>query len=75
MGVAYAGSRPILDDPKYVLEVHIFDFDEDCYGKKISVQFCDRIRDDMEFHSFSAMAEQIKKDSAAARSKLTFDYP
>jgi len=75
MGVAYAGSRPILDDPKYVLEVHIFDFDEDCYGKKISVQFCDRIRDDMEFHSFSAMAEQIKKDSAAARAKLTFDYP
>jgi FAD synthase len=39
------------------------------------VQFCDRIRDDMEFHSFSAMAEQIKIDSAAARAKLTFDYP
>jgi riboflavin kinase/FMN adenylyltransferase len=74
MGVAYAGSRPIIDDPRYVLEVHMFDYDEDCYGAKISVEFCDRIRDDMEFHSFSAMADQIKRDCEIARRKLTFDY-
>jgi len=74
MGVAYAGSRPILDDPRFVLEVHIFDFDEDCYGRPIRVQFCDRLRDDMNFDSFAEMAEQIKRDCIAARERLTFEY-
>jgi riboflavin kinase/FMN adenylyltransferase len=74
MGVAYAGTRPIIDDPRYVLEVHIFDFDEDCYGKRISVQFCDKIREDIEFDSFAEMAEQIKRDCAVARQSLTFEY-
>ena len=74
MGVAYAGTRPIIDDPRYVLEVHIFDFDEDFYGKRISVQFCDKIREDIEFDSFAEMAEQIKRDCGAARQSLTFEY-
>ncbi|MCB1749505.1 MAG: bifunctional riboflavin kinase/FAD synthetase [Gammaproteobacteria bacterium] len=74
MGVAYVGNRPIIDDPRYVLEVHIFDYDDDCYGKLISVQFCDRIRDDMNFDSFAVMAEQIRRDCEVARERLTFEY-
>lgn len=74
LGVAYVGNRPVIDDPRYVLEVHIFDYDEDCYGRRISVQFCDRIRDDMHFDSFAEMAEQIRRDCLVAREKLTFDY-
>jgi riboflavin kinase / FMN adenylyltransferase len=74
MGIAYAGTRPIIDDPRFVLEVHIFDFDQDCYGKRISVQFCSRIRGDMDFDSFEDMAEQIKRDCEAARESLTFEY-
>ncbi len=74
MGVAYAGSRPIIEDPRFVLEVHIFDFDEDCYGKRISVQFCDKIREDIAFESFAEMAEQIKRDCVVARERLTFEY-
>lgn len=74
MGVGYVGSRPIIDDPRYVLEVHIFDYDEECYGERIAVQFCDKIRDDIAFDSFAAMAEQIKVDCAVARERLTFEY-
>ncbi|MEX2479716.1 MAG: bifunctional riboflavin kinase/FAD synthetase [Gammaproteobacteria bacterium] len=74
LGVAYVGNRPVIDDPRYVLEVHIFDYDEECYGRRISVQFCDRIRDDMQFDSFAEMAEQIHRDCIVAREKLTFDY-
>ena len=74
MGVAYVGNRPIIDDPRYVLEVHIFDFDEECYGRMIAVQFCDRIRDDMNFDSFAEMAKQIALDCEAARKKLTFEF-
>ncbi len=73
-GVAYAGSRPIIDDPRYVLEVHIFDYDADCYGKRISVQFVHKIREDIAFDSFDAMAEQIGRDCDAAREILTFEY-
>ncbi len=73
-GVAYAGSRPIIDDPRYVLEVHLFDYDEDCYGRYISVQFCDKIREDIAFDSFEVMAEQIRRDCEVAREKLSFTY-
>ncbi|MEQ8231733.1 MAG: riboflavin biosynthesis protein RibF, partial [Gammaproteobacteria bacterium] len=74
IGVGYVGDRPIIEDPRYVLEVHIFDYDEDCYGRHISVQFCDKIRDDIAFDSFAAMAEQIKRDCQVARDRLTFEY-
>ncbi|MGR8919502.1 MAG: bifunctional riboflavin kinase/FAD synthetase [Gammaproteobacteria bacterium] len=73
-GVGYVGNRPIIDDPRYVLEVHIFDFDEDCYGERITVQFRDRIRADMHFDSFEEMAKQIRRDCEAARGILEFEY-
>ncbi|MGB1884595.1 MAG: bifunctional riboflavin kinase/FAD synthetase [Gammaproteobacteria bacterium] len=74
LGVAYIGSRPIIDDPRFVLEVHLFDFDEDIYGRRIRVEFCDKIRDDMNFDSFELMAEQIRRDCEAAREKLMFEF-
>lgn len=74
LGVGYAGNRPIIEDPRFVLEVHIFDFDEDCYGEYITVEFRDRIRDDMMFDSFEAMAEQIRLDCDEAYKRLTFAY-
>lgn len=73
-GVAYAGTRPIIDDPRWVLEVHAFDFDEECYGTRITVEFIDRIRDDIAFESFEAMAKQIARDCEDARAILEFDY-
>lgn len=69
-GVGYVGSRPIIDDPKFVLEVHIFDFDSEVYGRTVRVEFLERVRDDMNFESFDAMAEQIARDCDAARAFL-----
>jgi riboflavin kinase/FMN adenylyltransferase len=66
-GVGYVGSRPTIADPHWVLEAHLFDYSADCYGAHVSVQFVDKIRDDIRFDSFAAMAEQIGRDSAAAR--------
>ena len=74
LGVAYAGSRPTIEDPRYVLEVHLFDYNADCYGKYISVQFVDKIRDDVKFESFALMAEQVKRDCETARGILNFVY-
>ncbi len=72
--VAYAGTRPIIDDPRSVLEVHVFDYDADCYGAYIKVQFVGKIREDIEFESFDVMAEQVRRDCDAAKEILSFEY-
>ena len=71
--VAYIGSRPIIDDPRFVLEVHIFDFNEDCYGEHIKVEFVQRIRGDLHFDGFEEMAKQIEKDCILAKKILRND--
>ena len=70
VGAAYVGSRPILEDPRFVLEVHLFDFDGDCYGERITVRFVEKIRGDMHFDSFEEMARQIERDCERARKIL-----
>ena len=74
LGVGYAGSRPTIADPRYVLEVHLFDYEQDCYGRHISVQFVEKIREDIKFDSFEAMAAQIGRDCESARGILTYEY-
>lgn len=65
--VSYVGSRPIIKDPTYVLETHIFDFDEDCYGRYVTIEFVEKVRDDLPFESFEKLREQIVIDCAATR--------
>ena len=45
-------SVPIISDPRFVLEVHFFDFNEVCYGSRVKVEFVEFIRGDMKFDSF-----------------------
>lgn len=71
--IAYVGTRPILGGEKFVLEVHIFDYDEACYGQHIAVEFLHKIRDDLPFTSFAALAHQIALDCACARELLRGD--
>lgn len=73
-GVGYVGSRPTIDDPRFVLEVHIFDYDAECYGQYVGIEFIDKIRDDIKFESFAAMAEQIGRDCDSARRILSFAH-
>ena len=70
-GVGYVGSRPIISDPQFVLEVHLFNFSENCYGKKVKVEFIEFIRNDIEFKSFDIMAEQVKLDCFEAKKILS----
>jgi len=68
--VAYVGSRPIIEDPTYVLETHLFDYDDDCYGAHVAVEFVEKVRDDFPFVSFEKLRLQIIEDCAAARARL-----
>ena len=48
-GVASVGTRPTIDGVVPLLEVHVFDFDRDIYGRYIEVQFVARLRDEVKF--------------------------
>ena len=61
------GVRPTVDGREPLLEVHIFDFDEDIYGDLITVEFCNKIREEREFHDLEALKTQIHQDLEVAR--------
>lgn len=69
-GVAYVGTRPIVNGTRPLLEVHLFDYAADCYGRHIRVEFLAKIRDEMHFDSFEAMRAQIDVDATRARAVL-----
>jgi riboflavin kinase/FMN adenylyltransferase len=73
-GVANIGIRPtVVGDERFLLEVHLFDFDREVYGELVEVEFVDRIRDEMKFESFDALRRQILEDAGKARKLLGVD--
>ncbi len=67
-GVANVGTRPTVDDgTRTLLEVHLFDFDQDIYGRHVNVNFVHKLRDEHRYESFDALKEQILKDASQAR--------
>jgi riboflavin kinase / FMN adenylyltransferase len=69
-GAAYLGTRPTFDDGKPVLEVFLFDFDGDLYGRTIAVEFIEFLRGDRKFDSAEDLVAQMDKDVAKARAVL-----
>lgn len=67
---AYLGTRPTFDDGMPVLEVFLFDFDGDIYGKEMHVDFIEFIRGDRKFHSSEALVAQMNEDVAKAKAVL-----
>ncbi len=65
-GVANVGTRPTVDGTRSLLEVHLFDFDQDIYGTHVDVDFLMKIREERKFESFNALKQQILKDKAKA---------
>lgn len=62
-GIANVGCRPTVNDSiKAILEVHILNFDKDIYGKRITVRFLKKIRDEEKFESIEILRSQIFKD-------------
>ena len=53
-----------------VLEVHVFDWSGDVYGRNVDVSFVAKIRDERKFDSFDTLRAQIGRDSARAREIL-----
>jgi riboflavin kinase/FMN adenylyltransferase len=68
--VASIGTRPTFGTNRPLLEVHIFDFDQDIYGEYIHVDFIARLRSEEKFDDVDALVAQMHRDSALARAIL-----
>ncbi|GIX33240.1 MAG: riboflavin biosynthesis protein [Lysobacterales bacterium] len=69
-GVASIGQRPTVGGGETWLEVHLFDFAGDLYGKQLRVEFCARLREERRFPSLEAMIEEMRHDAERARAAL-----
>jgi len=70
-GMLYIGKRPVLNGTKQTIEVNIFDFSEDIYGKTITVFFKARIRGDQHFGSLELLKDKMKEDKLNATKILS----
>lgn len=62
-GMLYIGKRPTLHNGDNIsLEVNIFDFDEDLYGKTLAVEFLEFVRHDEKFPNLELLVKQINAD-------------
>ena len=67
-GVANFGNRPTIGGKSsLLLEVHIFDFNENIYDKDIKVSFVKKLRDEKKFESLADLKLQLAQDEQAAR--------
>lgn len=64
------GTRPTVDGTKPVLEVHIFDFNQDIYSKRLEIEFKHKIRDEKKFKDLNLLKSQIQKDISMAKELL-----
>jgi riboflavin kinase/FMN adenylyltransferase len=77
-GVANIGIRPMVEGPALdsrepLLEVHLFDFDEDLYGQHMRVALVDYLRPEMSFDDMAALRVQMVEDSRRARVILDWE--
>ena len=72
-GVANIGFRPTVQGQVCQLEVHLFDFDGDLYGKRVEVELVAKIRDEQPFESLDALKKQILNDANEAKALFSFD--
>jgi riboflavin kinase/FMN adenylyltransferase len=70
-GVASLGTRPTVDGVEPLLEVHVFDYHGDLYGRAIEVEFVAKLRDEVRFDSLDSLMVQMRIDAAEARDLLS----
>ena len=69
-GMMNIGQKPTVDGNGISLEVNIFDFNQDIYGKGIEIRFVKRIRDERKFEDLACLKEQLLIDRNRARQIL-----
>jgi len=66
--VASLGVRPTIEDAgRMLLEVHVFDWDQSCYGKLVRVEFLCKLRDEEKYVDLPTLTAAIDRDARQAR--------
>ena len=65
-GVGNIGDNPTFKNQYHRCEVHVFDFDQDVYGKEVTVQFISYIRGEVKFNNLQELIDQMKIDEETA---------
>jgi riboflavin kinase / FMN adenylyltransferase len=69
--VASLGVRPtVLDGAAPLLEIHVLDFNQDIYGRRVSVAFLHKLRDEEKYPDIESLRRQIAIDVENARTYL-----
>ena len=66
-GIASLGTRPAVGGESFLLEVHLFNFNKNIYGKKLKVTYLKKLRDEWMFDSLDELKKQINKDCEQAK--------
>lgn len=66
-GVANLGMQPTMDGKHYLLEAHLFDFCENVYGKRMTVDLLHKLRDEKRFANIDDLRQQIHQDIEDAK--------
>jgi riboflavin kinase/FMN adenylyltransferase len=74
-GAANIGVKPTFGGGEVTIEAHLFDFDGDLYGKRLRVEFLERLRAEKRFASASELSSQIGRDLEAARAAVARRRP
>ena len=69
-GVANIGKRPTVNDRGVLAEAHLFDFDNDIYGKRLEIALQGYVRAEMKFEGLDALRQQIAADCKTAKTVL-----
>jgi riboflavin kinase / FMN adenylyltransferase len=70
-GVINIGFNPTFSENKLIAEVHIFDFNQDIYGKPIKVNLLHFLRDERKFSTIEELSAQIARDVVQAKEVLS----
>ena len=71
-GMIYIGKRPTVSTQgEERIEIHIFNFNQDIYGKKIQIEFVDFLRQDISFNGIEELQKQLEKDKEIAIQRLS----
>lgn len=73
-GIANLGLKPTFNDTVPMLEVNIFDFAQDIYGKRLKVELLQFIRPQHKFNSVNELISQIGQDVKNAKIILSNDF-
>ena len=65
--VTNVGVKPTIGSYDKNIETHIFDFNEDVYGKRITVEFIRHTRGERKFNGIEELKKQIESDCITAR--------